>query len=199
MSKNNYIYILSEYANPKHIERYTDKETDEFRITYKKEGMHITITEKNSLLEEEYGLNFKSAKYLVEGRTEIKESMIHHHQKGHKSKHLQFKLQSRKETIRIFLDNIDYTDYERCIKGFLHISQHLMQKEQQENKIEENLLEYFFNEKIQRLELEKRFLLTKISQAFSSGQITDASDDAVDKQRLLELKKEAHLKPFLEW
>jgi hypothetical protein len=199
MSKNNYIYILPEYTNQKHIERHTDKESDESIVAYKKGGINITFTERNSLLEDEYGLNFKSAKYLVEGRTEIKESMIHHHQKGHKSRHLQFKLQSKKETIRIFLDNIDENDYERCIKGFLYISQRLIQKEQEENKIEEDLLDYFFNEKIKKLKSEQEFLLEKISQAFSNGQITAANDEAVDKMKLLELKEEAHLNPFLEW
>lgn len=198
MNKN-YIYILSEYSNQKHTERYTDKNVDEFRITYKKDGINITFTEKNSLIEEEYGLNFKSAKYLVEGRTDVKESMIHHHKKGHKSRHLQFKLQSKKETIRIFLDNIDDTDYKRCIKGFLYISQHLIQKEQEEHKIKENLITYFFNEKIDSLKQEQKFLLEKISQAYSNKQITDTKEDAIDKDKLLELKKETHLKPFLEW
>jgi len=199
MSKKNYIYILSQYTNPKHIKHYTDNEIDEYRITYHKEGMHITITEKNSLLEEEYGLNFKSAKYIVEGRTDIKESMIHHHQKGHTSRHLQFKIQSQKETIRIVLNDIDDTDYEKCIKGFLYLSQYLIEKEQKENNIKDNLIDYFFNEKIQELGTQKNFLLDKISRAFSNRQITNERNQAVDSKKLSELKKETHLKPFLDW
>lgn len=117
--------------------------------------------------------------------------MIHHHTKGHEFKHLQFKLYAKKEEIRIFLDILDDEDYVRCIKGFLHISQDLITKE---NK---NLFNYFFNENIKSLTNERRHLISKISEASTKGQIT-ASDKSVDKKKLLELQKETHLKPFFE-
>ena len=78
MSKKKYIYILSTYANEKHAETYSDSKIEELRIGYKKDGIQVTIIERNSLVEEEYGLTLKSAKYLAEGNR-IKESMIHHH------------------------------------------------------------------------------------------------------------------------
>ncbi|MFA6073166.1 MAG: hypothetical protein WC758_03570 [Candidatus Woesearchaeota archaeon] len=142
-------------------------------------------------------MNLKSAKYFAES-TEVKESMIHHHKKGHKLRHLQFKLQSQRETIRIFLDNLDDEDYARCIKGFLHISQDLIQREMKDNKIKEDLIKYFFNEKIKELANERKYLLEKISDAFGSGQITDMKDESVDKNKLLELKKDSQLEPFLK-
>lgn len=189
-------YILPEYSNEKHTEKYSDDKIEEYRVGYKKSGMQIMLTEKNSLVEDEYGLTLKSAKYLAEG-TEIKESMIHHHKKGHASRHLQFKLQAEKETIRIFLDNLDEEDYSKCIKGFLHISQELIKQEQEENNIEDNLIEYFFNKNIITLKKERIFLLSKISESFKQGQIT-AEDKKINKNKLLTLQQ-THIKPFLEF
>jgi hypothetical protein len=189
-------YILPEYSNEEHTEKYSDEKIEEYRVGYKKSGMQITLTEKNFLVEDEYGLTLKSAKYLAEG-TEIKESMIHHHKKGHPSRHLQFKLQAEKETIRIFLDNLDEEDYSRCIKGFLHISQELIAREQKENNITDNLIEYFFNKNIQTLTNERRFLLGKISESFKQGQIT-AEDKKIDKNKLSALQQ-THIRPFLEF
>jgi hypothetical protein len=82
-----YIYVLAEYANEKHLVNHTDKTTDEMRIVYEQNGVQIGLIETNSLVEDEYCLNLKSAKYTLEG-TEVKESMIHHHKKGHSSRHL---------------------------------------------------------------------------------------------------------------
>ncbi|HJX06304.1 MAG TPA: hypothetical protein VJ461_06355 [Candidatus Nanoarchaeia archaeon] len=198
MSKKGFIYLLPEYANNKNLQNIRSKTEDEYKIKYSAKGMQIELTENNSLIEEEYCLNLKSAKYLLEG-TEVKESMIHHHEKGSVERHLQFKLQAKKETIRIFLTGLDTEDYEKCIKGFLHISQDLIVKEQKENKIKDNLKEYFFNEKIQSLAAERRYLLKQISSAFKAGNVLDISDKSIDDQKLLELKDEDHLRLFLEW
>lgn len=160
--------------------------------------MQIELTETNSLIEEEYCLNLKSAKYLLEG-TEVNESMIHHHEKGHGERHLQFKLQAKKETIRIFLTGLGAEDYENCIKGFLHICQDLIVKEQKENKITDNLLEYFFNDKIQSLMAERKYLLKQINGAFKTENIIGTNNKSINEKKLLELKNEAHLKLFLEW
>ena len=194
-----YIYLLPEYANQTNLEYNRYGTEDEHKITYSKEGIQISLIETNSLIEDEYCLNLKSATYIIEGTTETKESMIHHHQTGHQSRHLQFKLKSRNETIRIMLEFIDLEDYKSCIKGFLHISRELIDTERRNNRIGENLQEYFFNDDIEKLTNDRKFLLDKIRQAFSTRQIMDASDGAVNKKKLLELKKETHLSPFFDW
>jgi len=189
--KTSTIYTLVEYANPENLKHHRTQTEDEYLISYNDNDSHIELKESNSLVEDEYCLSLESAKYVVEGIRDNKKSMIHHHTKGHEFKHLQFKLYAKKEEIRIFLDILDDEDYILCIKGFLHISQDLIAKE---NK---NLLNYFFNENIKSLANERRHLLSKISEASAKGQIT-ASDKSVDKKKLLELQKETHLKPFFE-
>lgn len=192
------IYTLVEYANSKHLKQTRTQTEDEYFIRYDSNGIKVELRETNSLVEDEYCLSLESAKYIVEGVKNEKSSMIHHHTKGHKFKHLQFKLYSQREVIRISLDVIDDEDYERCIKGFLHIAQDLILKEQKENEIKENLQKYFFNDKISSLLSERRYLLTKINEAGIKGNITDNTDKTIDTKKLLEIKKETHLKPFFE-
>lgn len=191
MKKKSTIYTLVEYANPKNLKHHRTMTEDEYIISYNDNDSHIELKESNSLIEDEYCLSLESAKYIVEGIKDDKKSMIHHHTKGHEFKHLQFKLYSKKEEIRIFLDILDDEDYIRCIKGFLHISQDLINKE---NK---NLLNYFFNENIKTLANDRKHLLLKISEASKKGGIT-ASNKFVDNKKLLELKNETYLKPFFE-
>jgi len=95
MSKPKYIYILPEYANLDNLKNNRGRYQDEYTTTFSKDEIQITLTETNSLVEDEYCLNLKSSKFTLEGET--KESMIHHHKKGHADKHLQFKIYSKKQ------------------------------------------------------------------------------------------------------
>jgi hypothetical protein len=195
-----YVYILQDYANEQNIEHNAMAKEDEYKVEYsKKQGVLISLVETNRLAEDEYFLNLKSVKFVVEGMTEVKESAIHHHKKGETFKHLQFKLQAKKETIRIDLEPLDMDDYRRCIKGFLHIAKDIIIGEQETCKIKEDLKEYFFSDKIDSLLEERKFLLEKISEADKLGLITDKSGKSLDKERLLELRKETHLAPFFNY
>ena len=134
----------------------------------------------------------------MEGTTESKEAMIHHHKKGHGLRHIQFKISALKQTIRIFLDNLDDLDYEKCIKGFLNICSDIIEVERKQKKITTDLQDYFFNNSIQSLLSERKFLITRIQKAYGSGQIT-VNDLAVENKNLSNLRKEQALKYFLEW
>ena len=196
MSKPKYIYILPEYANPNNLKNNRGQYQDEYTITFSRDTVKITITETNWLVEDEYCLNLKSAKFTLEGET--KESMVHHHKKGHTEKHLQFKLYAKKQEIRIFLEKLDDEDYQKCIKGFLYIAKELINQEQQKNSIKENLVKYFFNEKIERLIPESNYLLQKINESFSNQKILDNKDKPINQNEIKALQTEPHLKLFLE-
>ncbi|MBI4981478.1 hypothetical protein HZC30_08065 [Candidatus Woesearchaeota archaeon] len=162
----------------------------------------LELSEINSLTEERYSLNLKSARCVLEGtlsRREIKEAMIHHHPRGHPWKHLQFKLLHQHEVIRIRLDLMDEEDYNRCIKGFLHLSQDVISYAREENNIQTEVISYFFNDKIGELESNRLFLLNKIRAAFEKGYILDDSNRSINKIKLEQLKSEKHLLPFLKW
>jgi hypothetical protein len=198
--KRTFIYLLPDYANSAHLVNQRYETEDTYTIGYNKNGLTVTLTETNSLIEEEYCLNLYSAKYIVEGgNTVSKESMIHHHEKGHTIRHLQFILKAQNKKIRIMLDFLDDADYERCIKGFLHISQDLILKEQIDHKIGDDLVAYFFNDRIKTLSSDRAFLLSKIGRAHTDGQMMDDTNSAISKEELIELKKETHLSPFLDW
>ncbi len=199
-SKKTHIYLLPFYANNENLEDNRYEREHESKIKFQEEGMRLEISEVNSLVEERYCLSIMSARYLLEGtmsRNEIKEAMIHHHPFGHPWKHLQFKLTSRNEVIRVNLEPVDEEDYVKCIKGFLHITQELIRLEQKE--IKQNLIEYFFNDKINELEPFRRYLLHKIKAAFNDGKILDSSDKSVGPKQLEDLKSEIRLLPFLDW
>ncbi len=198
MSKPRSIYVLQNYANRENLVESRGQVEHTLSISYNSQGIKIELSETNSLIEEEYNLSLKSAKYHVES-TESKEAMIHNHKKGHTEKHLQFKLQAKRETIRIFLEGLDAEDYTRCIKGFLHISCDIIKQEQKKLGIEENLTEFFFNSEIKSLVSDRQFLMSKINRAFQAGQIKDSSEKGLDAKGLIELKRQAHLKPFLEF
>ncbi len=191
-------YILQEYANQKHLKNIRSETEDTWRIAYTEKDAKIELAETNSLIEDEYSLNLASAKYLVEGTTESKEAMIHHHKKGHQMRHIQFKISALRQTIRIFLDNLDEQDYERCIKGFLSLCQDIITHEGKDKKIKADLQKYFFNENIKHLSHERLFLLARIKNAYDSGQLT-ADDKALEEKNLLEFQKEPALRPFLDW
>ncbi len=198
MRQKRSIYVLQEFANDKNLVESRTQIEHSFSINFEDQGIKIGLSETNSLIEDEYNLSLKSAKYSVEG-SESKEAMIHDHKKGHKEKHLQFKLHARRETIRIFLDGLNDEDYQKCIKGFLHISCEIIQREQQMLEIKENLVKYFFNSSIDALGSDRKFLMLKVSKAFNNGQIKNSLEKGLGKKELLELKEEPHLKPFLEF
>ena len=194
------IYILPYYANNENLKenRYPREHISSIRFTLG--GFHIELSETNSLVEDRYSLNLNSAKYVVEGNySEQKEAMIHHHPHGHLWKHLQFKLKARNEVIRIKLDALDDEDYQKCIKGFLHISQKIIQHEKQENQIKEDLQKYFFNDEIKKLAAEEIFLLSRIKLASEDKGILDSENKPLDAKRIEDLKTEKHLLPFFEW
>jgi hypothetical protein len=199
MSKKAYIYVLPKYANPENLENIRSATEDEYRIKYSKDGFCAELTETNSLIEDEYCLNLKSAHYTLEGIADTKESMIHHHRKGETLRHLQFKLKSKRKVIRVMLDPLDDADYENCIKGFLYISCALISNEQRAFGIKDNLQNYFFSKSISSLKDEKNFLLLKIKSAYEHSQITADKSNPVDQRMLLELRKENQLQPFLDW
>ncbi|MFH1175022.1 MAG: hypothetical protein V1725_07870 [archaeon] len=191
-------YILQEYANRKHLQNIRSETENTWRITYSEKGTKIELEETNSLVEDEYNLSLSSAKYLVEGTTESKETMIHHHKKGHGMRHIQFKISALKQTIRIFLDQLDDSDYEKCIKGFLHICKDIIRMESKQKKLREDLQIYFFNEDIKKLAHERRFLVEKIKKAYNSKQIT-ADDKIIEEKNLIQLRKEHAIQAFIEW
>jgi hypothetical protein len=200
MARKSHIYILGEYANKEHFKESITQIEHISSITYIKSGFKIELSESNSLVEDKYSLNLNSAKYIVEGNiTETKEAMIHHHPKGHPWRHLQFTLRSTHEKIRINLEPLDDEDYAKCIKGFLHLSQSIIEHEQKQNKIKENLAGFFFNDNVKALSSERQFLLEKIKQAFNSKGILDDSNKSISKDKIESLKKESHLLPFLDW
>lgn len=196
MSKPKFIYVLPEFANKNNLKNRRSQFQDEYSAVFSKNKIHISLTETNSLVEDEYCLNLKSAKFILD--SEIKESMIHHHKKGHSDKHLQFKLYARNEEIRIFLEQLDDEDYQKCIKGFLYVAKELIKQEQENNDVKEDLVKYFFNEKIETLIPERNFLLKKISESFNNQKILNNSGKSLNEEELKKLQKEPHLKLFLE-
>lgn len=202
MTNNKSIYVLPSYANEKHLEHARHATTEEYKIDFSDDNFNISIIETNSLIEDRYCLNLKSAKYIIEGnltQNEVKEVMIHHHPYGHPWRHLQFKLSGGNKVIRINLEPLDENDYENCIKGFLFISQELIQQEQEENNIKIDLKNYFFDKKINELEPFKNYLLRKIETAFNERRILDNSEKSITSDKLKELKTEEKLLPFLNW
>ncbi len=193
-------YLLSSFANLNHlVENRLEKEHSS-SIRFTDGTVHIELSETNSLVEDKYSLNLSSAKYVVEGNvTERKEAMIHHHPKGHQWKHLQFKLKSKNEVIRIKLDGLDDDDYQNCIKGFLHISQKIISHEQKENHVTEDLLKFFFNDHIKTLAREEQFLLQKIKFSFENRGVLDNANNVLDRNQIERLKSEEHLMPFFTW
>lgn len=201
-AKRTYIYLLKDYANPSNFEQERYQTEDVSIIKFSDGHLTLKLTESNSLVEERYCLNIESAKYELEGimsRNEIKEAMIHHHPQGHPWKHLQFKMSSRSEVIRVNLEPVDEEDYEKCIKGFLHISQDIIKIEQKENKIGTDLISYFFNNKIEELSPFRGYLLRKIKTAYENSSILSNSNEPIDPQQLDGLKSEKLLLPFLNW
>ncbi|MBI2136369.1 hypothetical protein HYU06_04815 [Candidatus Woesearchaeota archaeon] len=199
-TKKTHIYLLPSYANLENLEENRYERLHESKIKFQQEGRKLEISEVNSLVEERYCLSIMSAKYILEGmmsKNEIKEAMIHHHPFGHPWKHLQFKLTSKNEVIRINLEPVDEDDYLKCIKGFLHISQELIMLEQQ--GVKEDLISYFFNDKINELLPFKIYLLNKIKSAYKDGKILDASDKSLSSKQLESLRSEIMLLPFLDW
>lgn len=196
MSKPKYIYILPEFANKIHLKNIRTQIQDEYKLIFSKNELQITLSETNSLIEDEYCLNFKSAKFILE--SEVKESMIHHHETGHDDKHLQFKLFAKGEEIRIFLEKLDEEDYRNCIKGFLYISKELILQEQKNNNIEEDLSAYFFNDEIEQLVTQKNYLLRKIYEAYKNKKILNNKDKYILKNDLFDLRRESHLNLFLQ-
>jgi hypothetical protein len=196
MSKPKFIYVLPEFANAINLKNRRGQFQDEYLAIFSKEDVQISLTETNSLVEDEYCLNLKSAKFILDG--EIKESMIHHHKKGHSDKHLQFKLYARNEEIRIFLEKLDDVDYQKCIKGFLYVAKELIKQEQKNNNIREDLVNYFFNNKIETLIPERNFLLKKINESFNNQKILNNFGKSLNEEEVKKLQKEPHLKLFLE-
>ena len=125
--------------------------------------------------------------------------MIHHHPQGHSDKHLQFELNSGQMVIRIFLEKLDQSDYENCIKGFLSMSQDLIETEKKANNIGGDLQFYFFNEKISELIPYKSYLLKQVKLAFENQKIINDDGSVVDVKYLETLKDDPALLPFFNW
>lgn len=191
-------YILEAYANQEHLENMRSQTEDTWRVVYAERGTKIELAETNSLIEDEYSLNLTSAQYLVEGATQSREAMIHHHRRGHPLYHLQFKITALGRTIRIYLDMLNNADYEKCIKGFLHLCQDIITHEGKLKKTTDDLPRHFFNEHIGELATERRFLLNRVRSAHGSRQIT-ADDQEVGDEDLQHLRQEPALQPFLDW
>ena len=196
------IYVLGNYANSSNLkhERY---ETEHItKVRFSNDSLIIELSESNSLVEERYCLNIKSAKFIIEGtmnQNEIKEAMVHHHPYGHPWKHLQFKIYGKNEVIRINLEPLDEEDYINCIKGFLHISKDIIDIEEKENKISTNLTSYFFNSALEELMPFRKYLLRKIKTAYDSEQVLNDSNTPINSKQLGELKAEKILLPFFNW
>lgn len=197
-----YLSVLPYYANPNNLKQATYEREHESKIFFSEGSMNLELSEINSLTEERYSLNLRSAKYFLEGimsRNEVKEAMIHHHPQGHPWRHLQFKLLHKHEVIRIILEPLDEEDYERCVKGFLYLSQEILIQAKEENKLAVDVINYFFNPKIKELAEFRTYLLQKVKLAFEKGDILDTVNKAVDIKKLGVLRDEKHLLPFLNW
>lgn len=200
--KRRFIYLLNEYANSDNLKHNRGATEEEYFIQFTREGCIIRLSETNSLVEEKYSMNLHSAEYVVEGhmsKTEVKEAMIHHHPQGHPWKHLQFKLKAENKVIRIKLDPIDLQDYERCIKGFIYTAKMLIEYEKSEQGIGEDLVSYFFNDKVLELEAERKHLLRRIKLAYQEGGFLDDDNKSISDKDLETLREEVHLLPFLDW
>ncbi|MBL7147988.1 MAG: hypothetical protein ISS82_04140 [Nanoarchaeota archaeon] len=201
-TKKTYIYLLSFYSNKENLEDNRHETEHESKVKFSERGITLELSEVNSLVDEMYCLRIMSAKYILKGtmsQNEIKEAMIHHHPHGHPWKHLQFKLTSQNEVIRINLEPVDEGDYIKCIKGFLHISQDLIKLEQKDNKIEQNLIEYFFDDNIKELEPFGVYLLNKIKRAYEHGNVLNNSNKSISSNQLGIFRSEKRLLPFLDW
>ncbi|MFH1408410.1 MAG: hypothetical protein ABIH34_00740 [Nanoarchaeota archaeon] len=194
-----HIYLLPTYANATHLEDHRGAKEHESSVAFTDHGMIIKLSEKNSLVEDKYSMNIHSGNFTLEGSNESREAMIHHHPKGHEEKHLQFKLHSENKVIRISLPLLDKEDYERCIKGFIYTAKRIIEYEKEEFKIYVDLIEYFFNERIEELCVDRVFLLEKIQQAYKEGNVRDDSNKVISTIELGEIKKDPHLLPFLEF
>ncbi|MBU2561220.1 MAG: hypothetical protein KKD17_02900 [Nanoarchaeota archaeon] len=209
MPRSSNIYILPGYANPEHLENVRSETEHISKVTWGRDGHQIELSETNSLVEDKYSLNLSSAQYVVEGfktpeseemaQNINRQAMIHHHPRGHQEKHLQFKLRKENEVIRITLENLSSDDYQRCIKGFLSVSQKIIELERTEGNILANLQEFFFNERVSELDVDRRFLLGHIKQAYRNDAIRLDNGEPVTSEKLQELKSEIHLLPFLDW
>ena len=191
------IYLLSECANPRNLKDNLFETEHESIISFYDGINSIKLSEINSLVEDRYSLSIHSARFSVEGnKTEVRQGSIHHHNdKGHKGKHLQFKLKSEHKVIRINIDPIDAEDYIRCIKGFIYISKKLI--EQIEHKLNKNIVNYFFIQKIEEYKYERIFLLNKIRQAFEKGNFLDDNNKIISN--LDNFKSQEHLLLFFDW
>ena len=197
----NSIYLLPDYANPENLKNQRTETNDIYTVQYETKGALIELSETNSLIEDKYCLRLHSSLYVVEGEEDrqiAKEGMIHHHTKGHKGRHLQFRLVHEREVIRISLEPMDDEDYKNCIKEFISVAKRIIQSEGEELG-DKQLCAYFFNPSIATLESHKIFLLDKIKRAFESGDILGGNNAAIDDKRLQMLKSEKHLLPFLSW
>lgn len=197
-TKKTHIYLLPTCANKDNLESIRHETEHESKVRYCEDGLVIELSEINSLIEERYCLSIMSSIFILEG-TMSKEAMIHHHPHGHPWKHLQFKLEKENKVIRINLEPVDERDYEKCIKGFLHISQDLIKMEQQENKIEQNLIDYFFDDNINDLEPYRAYLLKKIKLAYEQNNMLNDSNYPINPEQLKNLRSEKRLLPFLDW
>lgn len=189
-------YFLSYYANKNNLKYIRDEYEEIYKVTYsQKLGHIIELSENNSFVEDTFSLNFISSSFVVEGifdvnkRSEIKEAMIHHHQYGHLWKHLQFTLGQGKKKIRIKIDGIDHNDYVRCINGFLYTTQDILKIENKELNISDDLIDFFFNEHINELALDKLFLLQRIKYAYENNNILDDDGHHLTKQEIDIIKK----------
>jgi hypothetical protein len=209
MPRSSNVYILSGYANPAHLENVRSETEHISKVRWGQDGHQIELSETNSLVEDKYSLNLSSAQYVVEGfKTQEtdnashninRQAMIHHHPRGHREKHLQFKLQKENEVIRMTLENLNTDDYQRCIKGFLSVSQKIIELERTEGNIRADLQGFFFNDRVRELDVDRRFLLEHIKQAYRNESIRLDNGEPVTPEKLQELKSEIHLLPFLDW
>lgn len=134
-----------------------------------------------------------------EETAENREAMIQHHPGRHQDRHLQFRLKASHEVIRIRLEFLDHDDYLRCIRGFLSVSQKIIESEQADGEMPIDLDDYFFNDLIDELDCDRQFLLGKIKLAYQSENILGDGDAPVTQDKLEALKEESHLLPFLDW
>ncbi|MBS3106604.1 hypothetical protein J4419_02995 [Candidatus Woesearchaeota archaeon] len=90
-------------------------------------------------------------------------------------------------------------EYACCIRGFLHLSQKIIDQERKESSVKEDLLGYFFDDAIHELAKDETFLLSEVQRAFKRNLIQDNQNRPLDARQLRQLKTEGHLLPFFEW
>jgi hypothetical protein len=194
-------YIIPQFCPNAQYQRLAAEEL--YKVVHEEDGKSVKLIESTRIGEEQHTLELTSVKATLESGTglqnETKERRIEYdRKKGHPGYHLHLKVVSADSTkIVIQLDGLDKDDYYTCIKGFIKLSKMLLEKEKQEYK-KKDIVKYFFNDAVEDLEPQRKFLVGKILEAERKNLIFDENNKPIKKPQLEAVKREKHLSPFFD-